>query len=140
MLRIGQLAAATDFTPKTLRYYEDIGLIRPDCRSESGYRLYGDGAVERLRFVSRARTLGLRLEDIGRILDISDEGRVPCEHAVAVVDRELARVDQQMKRLREVRRGLETLQSRLSTALASGSARPGQTCPCFEDTGDDREL
>jgi len=54
MLRIGQLAAKTDFTPKTLRYYEDIGLIRPDCRSESRYRLYGEAAMDRLRFVRRA--------------------------------------------------------------------------------------
>ncbi len=64
MLRIGQLAAKTDFTPKTLRYYEDIGLIRPDCRSESGYRLCGEAAIERLRFGRRAQGLGLRLDGI----------------------------------------------------------------------------
>lgn len=133
MLRIGQLAAETGFTPKTLRYYEDVGLIQPDRRSESGYRLYAGAAVERLRFVNRARALGLHLEDIRHILEISDEGRVPCEHAVAVVDHELEGIEQQLKRLREMRRGLQALRSRLSAALESGGARPGQACPCFQE-------
>jgi MerR family transcriptional regulator, Zn(II)-responsive regulator of zntA len=133
MLRIGQLASRTGFTPKTLRYYEDLGLVRPDGRSESGYRLYADAAVERLRFVNRARALGLRLEDIRRILEISDEGRNPCEHVQAVVDRELDRIAAQMKRLQEFRNGLLTLRSRMATAPASGTARPGQPCPCFQE-------
>ena len=133
MLRIGQLATKTGFTPKTLRYYEDLGLVRPDGRSESGYRLYGDAAIERLRFVNRARALGLRLEDISRILEISDEGRVPCEHVQGIVDRELERIETQMKRLQELRNGLLALRSRMADALASGAPRSGQQCPCFED-------
>ncbi len=133
MLRIGQLATRTGFTPKTLRYYEDLGLVRPVGRSESGYRLYGDAAIERLRFVNRARALGLRLDDIRRILEISDEGRVPCEHVQAVVDRELERIGAQMKSLQEFREGLLTLKSRMADALASGTVRPGQQCPCFQE-------
>jgi DNA-binding transcriptional MerR regulator len=137
MLRIGELAAKTGFTPKTLRYYEDVGVIRPDSRSESGYRLYEDAAIERLRFVRRARGLGLRLGDIGRILEISDEGRVPCEHAMAVVDRELARTAEQMKRLRELTHGLRALRARIAQALESGEASPGRACPCFEEESHD---
>ena len=133
MLRIGELAARTGFTAKTLRYYEDIGVIRPDGRSGSGYRLYDDAAIERLRFVRRARGLGLRLEDIARILEISDEGRVPCEHAMAVVDRELARIAEQMKKLRELTNGLRGLRSKMADAIESGGASPGRACPCFQD-------
>ena len=133
MLRIGQLATKTGFTPKTLRYYEDLGLVRPDGRSESGYRLYGDAAVERLRFVNRARALGLRLEDIRRILEISDEGRMPCEHVLDLVDRELQQVAAQMERLEELRIGLLKLRSKMADAVGWGPLRPGQTCPCFQD-------
>ena len=133
MLRIGELAARAGFTAKTLRYYEDIGVIRPDGRSGSGYRLYEDAAIERLRFVRRARGLGLRLEDIARILEISDEGRVPCEHAMAVVDRELARIAEQMKKLRELTNGLRGLRSKMADALESGAVSPGRACPCFEE-------
>ena len=130
MLRIGQLATETGFTPKTLRYYEDVGLLRPAKRPESGYRLYDDAAIERLRFIQRAQGVGLRLEDIRRILEISDEGRVPCEHVMAVVDRELNRIAEQLTRLHEHRDGLLKLRSRMTDSL---TARPGEVCPCFRD-------
>ena len=133
MLRIGQLATETGFTPKTLRYYEDVGLLRPDSRSESGYRLYDDAAVERLRFVRRAQGVGLHLEDIRRILEISDEGRVPCEHVMVVVDRELNRIAEQLERLHQFRDGLLALRSRMTASLGSEDARPGEVCPCFRD-------
>jgi len=133
MLRIGELARQTGFTPKTLRYYEEAGLLHPDRRSESGYRLYGDAAIDRLSFVRSARGLGLQLNDIRRILEVSDKGRLPCEHVIEVVDRELQRVDIQMKRLKEVRSGLSGLRSRLSEAVALGAPRSGQPCPCFQE-------
>jgi len=133
MLRIGQLATRTGFTAKTLRYYEEAGLLRPDSRSESGYRLYNDAAIERLGFVRRVRGLGLRLNDIRHILEISDEGRMPCEHVMGVVDRELERVATQVERLLELRVGLLRLRSRMSEAMASGGLGPGQACPCFQD-------
>ena len=133
MLRIGQLATETGFTPKTLRYYEDVGLLRPTQRAESGYRLYDDAAVERLRFVRRAQGVGLRLEDIRRILEISDEGRVPCEHVMQVVDRELTRIAEQLEKLHQFRDGLLALRSRMTASLGSENTRPGEVCPCFRD-------
>jgi DNA-binding transcriptional MerR regulator len=135
-LRIGQLARVTGFTPKTLRYYESIGLLRPVSRTLAGYRLYGEAAVERLRFVRRAQALGLSLRDIGAILEISDAGCIPCEHVVAIVDRELGHIEAELRRLRSRRRDLLALRSKMSAALASGSARPGRACPCIaEDAG-----
>lgn len=133
MLRIGQLATETGFTPKTLRYYEEIGLLRPTQRAESGYRLYDDAAVKRLRFVRRAQGVGLRLEDIRRILEISDEGRVPCEHVMEVVDRELTRIAEQLEKLHQFRDGLLALRSKMTASLSSENTRPGEVCPCFRD-------
>lgn len=132
MLRIGELAKRTGFTTKTLRYYEDVGLLRPSRRSASGYRLYDDDALDRLRFVRRSRGLGLRLDDIKRILEISDEGRAPCEHVIGVVDRELVEVSKQMARLRDLQLDLTELRMRLTRAVESGSVGPGRACPCFE--------
>jgi DNA-binding transcriptional MerR regulator len=128
MRRIGQLATETGFTPKTLRYYEEVGLLRPDGRSESGYRLYGDAAVERLRFVRRARDVGLNLEDIRRVLEISDEGRAPCEHVMTVVDRELNGIAEQLERLHQFRDDLLTLRSRMPAS--------GEVCSCFREDAD----
>jgi DNA-binding transcriptional MerR regulator len=133
MLRIGQLAKKTGFTPKTLRYYEQVGLLRPATRSDSGYRLYRDDAVERLGLVHRARGLGIRLADIQRILEISDEGRVPCEHVIAILDRELDRIEAEMQRLQELRGHLSALRARMAVTLESNAVRPGDTCPCFQD-------
>jgi len=134
-LRIGELARATGFSDKTLRFYDEIGLLRPSGRTPAGYRLYDGASAERLRFVRQAQALGLKLDDIRTILEIADAGRVPCEHVLAVVDRELARVDDQMRRLRSLRRDLAALRGRLGDALASGGVAPGR-CPCFE--GEDR--
>jgi DNA-binding transcriptional MerR regulator len=133
LLRIGQLARQAGSTSKTLRYYDEIGLLRPAARSASGYRLYGGEEIQRLRFVRRARGLGLSLADIQAILDISDTGRVPCEHVVAIVDRELGRIATQLERLEELRLQLLAMRSNLTNAIASGAARPGRACPCFQD-------
>ncbi|MHB8377870.1 MAG: MerR family transcriptional regulator [Dehalococcoidia bacterium] len=125
-LRIGQLARAAGFTEKALRFYDEIGLLRPSGRSASGYRLYDEQAIERLRFVRKAQGLGLSLDDMRTILEIGDEGRVPCGHVVSVVDRELERVDAQMRRLRSLRRDLVILRARLNDGIASGTAKPGR--------------
>jgi DNA-binding transcriptional MerR regulator len=132
-LRIGQLARESGFTPKTLRYYEDIGLLQPAARGSNGYRLYADESLSRLRLVSRAKGLGLPLADIRTILQISDEGRAPCEHVLTVVDRELARIERQMRQLRSMRAELRAMRSRMTDAIANGAATARGHCPCFED-------
>ena len=137
LLRIGQLARESGFPAKTLRYYEEVGVLRPECRSESGYRLYNDGAIRRLAFVRKAKAVGLSLTDIESILKISDEGRAPCEHVVGVIDREVASVETQIQRLRELRQELLDLKSRLTEAIASGAITSGAVCPCFEEEAGD---
>lgn len=140
-LRIGELARRAGFTTRTIRYYESIGLLRPAGRSRSGYRLYAGAALDRLAFVRRSQGLGLRLADIRRILEISDEGRAPCQHVVKVVEHQLARIDEQMERLLEMRQRLQGLRRRLRAALRRGDVRPGEPCPCFgEETIDERDL
>jgi DNA-binding transcriptional MerR regulator len=124
-IRIGQLAKATGFSEKTLRFYGEIGLVRPGARTAAGYRIYGEDAAERLRFVRRARGLGLSLDDMRTILEIGDEGRVACGHVVSVVDRELERIDGQLRRLRSLRRDLVVLRQRINDGIASGRAKAG---------------
>lgn len=136
LLRIGQLAKATGFTQKTLRYYEDIRLLTPAARTDSGYRLYPEDAVSRLQFVRRAKCLGFSLDDIRTILEISDDGRLPCEHVIAIMDRDLARIEAQTRRLQTLKSDLLALRARMEDAIASGSVTPGGGCPCFQDRPD----
>jgi DNA-binding transcriptional MerR regulator len=66
-LRISELAARTGFSPPTLRYYERIGVLPPPDRTESGYRVYGESTVDLLQFITRARALGLSLEETAEL-------------------------------------------------------------------------
>src|SRR5215211_5346968 len=65
-LKIGDLARQTGLSIKTIRYYESRGLLEQPPRTEAGYRLYGPEEVARLRFVQRAKLLGLKLEETER--------------------------------------------------------------------------
>lgn len=73
MMRISQLAERCGVPPSTLRYYETSGLLPAD-RTSSGYRVYGEDAVERLAFISAAKHLGLPLEEISELLHVWESG------------------------------------------------------------------
>src|SRR5688500_3244733 len=66
--RIAEVARRSGFSTPTLRYYEEIGLVRPVSRTDSGYRLYDDAALERLSFVARGKDLGCSLTEIAGLL------------------------------------------------------------------------
>jgi len=131
-LRIGQLARATGHSAKTLRYYEEIGLLRPAGRTRAGYRTYTNEAIERLRLIRNGQDLGLTLEDVRKILDAGDAGSDPCVHTLALVDRQLARLTEQAKRLRELRKDLLSVRTRVCEG--AGKASPnGGLCSCLTD-------
>lgn len=70
--RIAEVAKLTGLPSTTLRYYEEIGLIPPPERSDTGYRTYDDRAVQRLLFIARARSFGCPLEEIGELTQAWD--------------------------------------------------------------------
>ena len=77
---IGAIATQAGVPIKTIRYYEDVRLLPKAARTASGYRLYSPDAVDRLQFIKKAQSLGLRLGDIKEILELADRGRCPCGH------------------------------------------------------------
>lgn len=108
-LRIGELAAATDLSTETIRYYEKAGLLPAPARTPAGYRTYGPEAIDRLHFIRGAQRLGLRLEDIRNLLTIRDTGTCPCEPAADFLTRRLAEVDAQIQRLEALRTEMVTM-------------------------------
>ena len=76
-LDIADLARDAGVSSRTIRYYGELGLIRPDGRGAGGRRLYGLDALERLRFIQRLKELGLTLEEIGSLNRAFDEGDTP---------------------------------------------------------------
>jgi DNA-binding transcriptional MerR regulator len=99
MLRIGELADRVGVNPKTVRYYEDIGLLPEPARRPSGYRAYGIEDVERLTFIRRAQRFGLSLDEIGEVLAFRRNGERPCAFVLDTVRRQVARVAEQIAEL-----------------------------------------
>ena len=79
-MRIGEVARASGTTSKTLRYYEEVGLLPAADRTPAGYRDYGAEVLDRLDFIRRGQAAGLTLAQIGQVLDIRDRGQAPCRH------------------------------------------------------------
>jgi len=111
LLRIQEVAAEVGLTPRSIRYYEEIGLLRPAARSAGAYRLYDASDLERLRFIRGLRDdAGFSLAEIGRLLEdeaarVRDRERFrvasdPAERRAIVVDA-LARLDRQVATLQE---------------------------------------
>lgn len=98
-MRIGEAAAATGMTTKTLRFYEDRGLLPSPHRAANGYRDYGDETVSRLDFIHRGRVAGLTLAQIRGILQVRDAGDAPCVHVRDVLARQLTDLDRQIAEL-----------------------------------------
>ena len=123
-VRIGELAAELGINPKTIRYYEDIGLLPPAQRAANGYRLYGDADRERLRFIGKAKAVGLTLEEVGEILALRREGEPPCEHVLGLLDHKLRVVEEQLRTLAEFRQELLVLREEASKTMR------GDACVC----------
>jgi DNA-binding transcriptional MerR regulator len=109
---ISVLAESLGLRPDTLRYYDRLGLLRPSGRSDAGYRLYDEDAVERLRFIRGAQRMGLRLSDIAELLEVRDRGQCPCGHTSLLVQRRLVEVNAEMRALTAVKRQLLDLKKR----------------------------
>ncbi len=133
-MRIGELAARFGLNPKTIRYYEEIGLLPRAGRSASGYRLYDERDVERLGFIRRAKTLGLSLDEIRDILKVEEEGSPPCCQVLDLIDVKISAIDQRMAELQAFRTELASLRTTWTDEVTSAqrAATPACICPIIE--------
>jgi DNA-binding transcriptional MerR regulator len=76
-LTVSALADQTGLSPDTVRYYERVGLLPQPARSAAGYRLYDQTAIGRLQLIKSAQRAGLRLREIGELLQVADQGQCP---------------------------------------------------------------
>ena len=104
---IGQLAAAAGVPTTTVRYYERRGLLAPEARSASRYRLYGDAALELLRFIKAAQSAGFTLSDIESLIALRDDKRAPRQEVRGLIDQRLQGVAEQIKDLKAVEKALQ---------------------------------
>ncbi len=133
-MRIGELAVRFGLNPKTIRYYEEIGLLLRADRSESGYRLYNERDVERLGFIRRAKTLGLSLDAIRDILAVQKTGEPPCGQVLDLIDQKMSAIDRRIAELQAFRSELATLRATWTDEVTSvqRAATPACICPIIE--------
>ncbi len=129
---IGELAAASGVTAKTLRYYEGEGLLHAPARTRAGYRDYSPQTVQRVRFIRQAQSAGLTLGQIGQILAIRDDGRAPCQHVAELVDHRLADVEESLRQLRRTRSHLRRLRQRLD-GIDPADCVAGSVCSAISE-------
>lgn len=100
---IGEVAVVTGTTTKTLRFYEQAGLLQAAERTPAGYRRYAPDVVERIHFIRRGQAAGLTLAQIRTILEIRDAGRAPCAHVEKLLADRLHEIDRQIAELHQLR-------------------------------------
>jgi DNA-binding transcriptional MerR regulator len=108
-MQIGELARATGVAAKTIRFYEEIGLLPPAARSANGYRHYAAPDVQRLRFIRGARALDFTLEELKAVLALRETGEAPCGTVLALLDEKLVSLEAQLRHLQEMKRELARL-------------------------------
>lgn len=113
--QIGEVANELNVNPKTIRYYEEFGLIPPPQRTERGYRVYSPSDIERLAFILRAREFDFSLDDIGEILTLRENGEAPCLYVTELVDKQMAAIDAKIAALNQLRHDLEAIQHQAQT-------------------------
>jgi Cu(I)-responsive transcriptional regulator len=131
-MNIGNAGRRAGLPPKTIRYYEDIGLVRP-ARRDNGFRDYGDKDIHELRFIARARGLGFSIEECRHLLELYRDKARP---SAAV--RETARVHIASVRAKiEALRSIEKTLSHLIDQCA-GDARPD--CPILDGLSSEKPM
>lgn len=111
-MRIGELADRLELNPRTLRFYESVGLLLDPERTPGGYRDYSEDDLERVRFIKSAQRLGLSLDDIKEILAFKDRGDLPCDYVLSVIDKEADALDQKIAELQTLRDDLRSLRTK----------------------------
>ena len=129
-LSIGEAAARSRVPAKTIRYYEDVGLIEPAPRTDSGYRIYDAVDLHVLRSVQHARSLGFSVRDCRQLLDLWRDPQRASAEVKAVTLHRIAEIDRKMAELAGMRATLVEL-----AESCHGDDRPN--CPILDDFADD---
>ncbi len=127
-MQIKELARRTSLSNKTIRYYEEIGLLPLPRRRPNGYRDYGEADVDRVKFVAAARGLDFSLDDIGEILDLRDRPEAPCRVVLDLLQQRADEISQRITNLQRLEAELRELQ-RLGLTFPTDDV-DGKECVC----------
>lgn len=125
-MNIGQASKASGVSTKMIRYYDEIGLVRPASRTESNYREFDEREVNELRFIRRARSLGFSMPEITQLLSLWRDRERPSREVKAIAEKHVNELD---ARIAEMQTMADTL--RHLSHCCAGDDRPD--CPILAD-------
>lgn len=108
---IGAIASESGIPIRTIRYYNDLGLLKTNGRTEGGYRLFDSDVFVRLKFIKRAQNLGLSLSEIKEFLEVHDRGNLPCDQIKVKLEEKLVAIKEQIQQLQILKQELKGLLS-----------------------------
>jgi Cu(I)-responsive transcriptional regulator len=126
LLQIGEASMKSGVSAKMIRYYEQIDLIKPPVRSDSGYRFYTQSDVHQLQFVHRARDLGFSIEDIRELLRLWHDRKRPSRDVKRLALQHITEMEAQIDRMKSMVQTLKHL-----AEACDGNSRPH--CPILRD-------
>jgi DNA-binding transcriptional MerR regulator len=129
-LRIGALAERAGTNAPTIRFYEEIGLLRPADRQAGGQRAYGNEDVKRLTFIRRCRDFGFSIEQVRSLVALVQDRERSCMEARDLAQEHLAAVRAKLNELRALERSIVDF---IATCDASCPSGPGPDCAILED-------
>lgn len=129
---IGRLAKDVGVNIQTLRYYERLKLVIPTARKPSGYRLYGDEALKRLRFIKNAQALGFTLREIAELLNLRVNSAARCGDVQRKAQAKLAQVEAKVHDLEALARALKDL------IRVCRAGQPTDRCPILKSLEEER--
>ena len=124
MYTIGKMAELAGVSADTLRYYEKESLIAPASKTASGYRLYNDDAVRRIRFIKHAQHCGFTLADIKELLALKRADNACCEDVRSLAIEKKLRIAHKLRALQAMSRALDDL-----IQSCDGGKEPTEDCP-----------
>ena len=126
-MKIGQLASRTGVPARTIRYYEAIGVLPESSRTSSGYRTYGEDAVESLEFIRSAQAVGFTLGEIREIVALRDRGKTPCQYVLEVLAARAGQIEERIAQLHALREEINRL-ARRAARLDPADCDPREVC------------
>ena len=128
-MNIGKAAKLSDLTVKTVRYYSDIGIIKPNVAVDTGYRDFSEPDLAKLQFVAKARKFGFSLDDCKELLALYENTERSSKEVKALTLEKIAEIDTKLTELNMLRDQLSTLAS-----ACKGDGRPD--CPILDALSD----
>ena len=118
LVMIGEAASRTGVPPRTIRFYEDIGLIEPTGRLDNRYRAYADKDIQTLRFIHRARSLGFSLKEVGELLTLYRDRRRTSKDVKRLALAHVADLERKIAELTSIRDSIAALPRRSAAGVS----------------------